>query len=233
MFGVPTDRSRAEDGAVKLFGSASDVKKMTATDISDLQKILSASKVAKKDAKRAKVLAVVIGLNAEASGNMAMAEQAGKVLDALKEDNTGAAKTAAAGLTSASGAGKSVDLVKYLYDNDAKDWDRDLTMQLFKTPRAGGFGIESKIKKWGEDGVKEGDLSALASAAQKCAVIGSAAEKMEPPPDKKQNKADWTKYAKDLQTASMQAMNAKDAKSAKTAIDRMDKACTSCHEMFK
>lgn len=233
LIGVPSSRSRADDGAVKLFGSAGDVKKMTATDIAELQKILSASKVAKKDAKRAMVLAVVIGLNAQASGNMAQHEQAGKVLAALADENTADAKKAAAGLNSASGSGKAVDVVKFLYDNGAKDWDRDLTMQLFKTPRAGGLGIESKIKKWGEDGVKAGDLAMIANAAQKCAVIGAAAEKMDPPANKKQAKDQWTKYAKDLQAASIEAMNAKDAKAAKTAIDRMDKACTACHEMFK
>lgn len=233
LIGLPSSRSRADDGAVKLFGSPGDVKKMTDADIADLQKILSAGKVAKKDAKRATVLAVVIGLNGQASGNMALNEQAGKVLAALADENTADAKKAAAGLSSASGGGKAVDVVKYLYDNSAKDWDRDLTMQLFKTPRAGGFGIESKIKKWGEEGVKATDLPAVASAAQKCAVIGAAAEKMEPPPNKKNEKADWTKYAKDLQTAATAAINAKDPKSAKTAIDQMDKACTACHEKFK
>ena len=130
LIGVPSSRSRADDGAVKLFGSAGDVKKMTATDIAELQKILSASKVAKKDAKRAMVLAVVIGLNAQASGNMAQHEQAGKVLAALADENTADAKKAAAGLNSASGSGKAVDVVKFLYDNGAKDWDRDAIIRF-------------------------------------------------------------------------------------------------------
>jgi hypothetical protein len=226
---------QADDG-VKLYGEAGAVKKMTATDVGDLQKILSAAKLEKKDIKRAKILALVIGLNAQATGDMALHEQAGKVLAALTDDKTADAKKAAAGLDSASGPGKSTDLVKHLFDAASKDWDIDLTMQLFKTPRAGGLGIESKIKKWAEDGVKAGDLAAIANAAQKSAIIGLSAEKMDPPQAKKQFKADWEKYSKDLQAASADAISAagkKDTAAAKTAIERMDKACTACHEKFK
>ena len=136
--------SRADD--VKLFGESADVKKLTAADIGELQKTLGAAKVEKKDVKRAKVLAVVIGLNAQALGNMAMHEQAGKVLQALKDDKPADALKAAGGLSGAAGNGKATDLVKYLFDDDTKEWDHDLTMQLFKTPRAGGLGIDSKIK---------------------------------------------------------------------------------------
>src|SRR5258706_14728487 len=65
--------SRADD--VKLFGASADVKKLTAADISDLQKTLGAAKDEKKDGKRAKVLAIVIGLSAQATGVMAWQQQ--------------------------------------------------------------------------------------------------------------------------------------------------------------
>jgi hypothetical protein len=229
--GLASLDSRADEKTVKLFGSPDSVKKLTATDITDLQKILAAAKVEKKDSKRAKVLALVIGLNAQAAGDMALHEQAGKVLAALADDKFDDAKKAAAGLANAKGDGKAVDLMKFFFD--PPDWDRDLLMQLYKTPRAGGLGIESKIKKWGEDGVKASDMAAVVAAAQKSAVIAAAIESIDPPLAKKQFKKEWSQYAKDLQAAAEEAIKAKDPKAAKTAIDRMDKACTACHEKFK
>lgn len=230
LVGSLTTGSRAEE-TVKLFGTNDSVKAILAADTAELQKILAAAKIEKKDSKRAKTLALVIGLNAKAVGNMALHEQAGKVLAALADDNNADAKKAAAGLGSAKGDGKAVDLIGYF--KDGQDWDRDLIMQLFKTPRAGGLGIESKIKKWGEDGVEAKDMATVASCAQKSAIIAAAIEGIDPPAAKKQLKKEWSQYAKDLQAAAEEAIKAKDPKAAKTAVDRMDKACTACHEKFK
>jgi hypothetical protein len=232
LVGSLSTGSRAEEGgSVKIFGTTESVRAALATDIAELQKILAAAKVEKKDSKRAKTLALVIGLNAKAVGLMALHEEAGKVLAALADDNNADAKKAAAGLANAKGDGKAVDLTKFFID--ANDYDRDLVMQLFKTPRAGGLGIESKIKKWGEDGVTAKDMPAVAAAAQKSAIIGAAIEGFDPPPAKKQLKKEWVQYAKDLQAAADEAIKAKDPKAAKTAIDRLDRACTACHDKFK
>lgn len=223
---------QADEPSVKLFGDKAKVAGYLKEDIAELQKILGAAKIEKKDVKRAKVLAMVIGMNAQATGNMGAHEAAGKVLAALKAEDNGAAKTAAGGFASA-GSGKAQNLVKHMFDDDSKDWDRDLVMQLFKTPRAGGQGIESKIKKWAEDGVKAGDVAAVNAAGQKSAVIGAAIEQMDPPPAKKGFKSDWIKFAKDMQAAAEEAANAKDAKGAQAALGKIDAACTKCHEKFK
>jgi len=233
-----------ESGKVKLIGKNGDVVKLIEADTDELNKTLSPAKPDKKDLKRAKVLAVVIGLNAQAlgSGNAeaaAMHEQAGKVLAALnKDDGLAEAKEAAKALkTAKAGTGATVDLVKGLFDEDptVKDWDRDLVMQLFKTTRAGGLGIESKIKSWSEKAPAGGkDMDLAANYAQKSAVIGMALQRMTAPKGKPA--AAWQKLAKDMQVASEEAMEAaakKDGKALMIAFGRVDKACTICHEQYK
>ena len=229
-------------GRVKLVGSEQQVGDFLKADIADLQKALSAAKPEKKDLKRARVLAVVIGLNAEALGSKgevaAVREQAGKVLESLAKDDLDGAKEAAKGLTTvktATGA-KQPELVRYLFDDDpaVKDWDRDLTMQLFKTPRAGGMGIEAKLKSWAEKAPIGKDVDLAIPYAQKSAVVAIALQKMTPPKGKAAT--EWKKYAVDMQTASEEAMAAaakKDGKAMLAAFGRLDKACTICHEKFK
>src|SRR5260221_12408048 len=73
------EASADKAGAVKLVGEKKDVSDLLKSDIAELQKALSAAKPEKKDLKRARVLAVVIALNAQALGDdetMAICEQA-------------------------------------------------------------------------------------------------------------------------------------------------------------
>jgi hypothetical protein len=234
---------RAEDG-VKLVGEKNAVGKLIAADIDLLKKALSAPKPEKKDQKRARVLAVVIGLNAQAVGNdesKAIFEQVYKVAHALaQEDGLADAKkaVAAVGVSKSPTGEKTGDIVKFLFDEDptVKDWDRDLAMQLFKTPRAGGLGFESKIKDWSESAPKAAkDLETAAGIAQRTAVIGMALEKMTAPKKSKPG-TDWKKYSQDLQAASADALKAagsKDSKALQASLARMDQACTVCHEKTK
>lgn len=228
---------------VSLVGTEKEVTALIKADIADLQKALSPAKPERKDIKRAKVLAMVIALNAKALGgkgeSAAIAEQALKVAEALaKEDGLAEAKEAAKALTTAKTAtGASGDVVKAaLFDNDptVKDWDRDLAMQLFKTPRAGGLGIESKIKAWAEKAPVGKDTELAANFAQKVGVIGQALQAVAPPSGKGAD--EWKKLATDMQTASQEAVAAaakKDGKAMMAAFGRIDKACTVCHEKFK
>jgi hypothetical protein len=230
-------------GKVKLVGTQPFVSGQVKADIAELQKALSAAKPEKKDIKRAKVLAVAIGLNAEAMGEKgeaaAIREQAGKVVEELAKENLAGAKEAAKALTTAKAAtgGASVDLIKTaLFDTDptVNDWDRDLTMQLFKTARAGGQGIESNIKKWSEKAPVGKDVDTAAQQAQKAAVIGQVLQRMSAPKDKAGG--DWKKYASEMEKASedaLDAANKKDGKAMQAAFSRLDKACTNCHEKFK
>lgn len=236
--------SADEAGAVKLIGNEKAVSELVQADVKELQSILSAGAPEKKNLKRAKVLAMVIGLNTQAIGKgeaMAIHDQAGKVLEALGKDDLAAAKEASKAMTTAkNGGGKAHDVVKGMFDADptVNDWDRDLVMQLFKTPRAGGIGIENKIKAWAEKAPVGKDLELAANYAQKSAMIGLALQRMAPPAKQKQLTADWKKLAEDMTSASEEAYKLasaekKDGKALMASMSRIDKACTVCHEKFK
>lgn len=241
VFGPPRTQLSAEDGKVKLVGEKPVVNNYIKADIAALKAALDKGEL--KDKKRARVLAVVIGLNAQAIGGdegAAMYEQAYKVADALAQDDAAKAKGLAGdmGKSAKPSGDKMGDIVKFLFDDDptVKDWDRDLTMQLFKTPRAGGFGYEQKIKDWAEAPPKAAkDFELAAGIAQRSAVIGMALEKMTAPKKAKPGTT-WKKYAEDMQNASVDVMKAaekKDGKALQAALNRVDAACTICHEKTK
>jgi hypothetical protein len=239
------DVAADENGKVKLVGTEKFVKDLLKADITELQSALSPAEPKKPALKRARVLAVVIGLNAEATGDKgeaaAIREQAGKVVDAIANEKLAEAKEAAKALTTAKEAtgAKPVDLIKVgLFDSDptTNDWDRDLTMQLFKTPRAGGLGIETNVKKWSGKAPVGKDVDVAAQQAQKAAIIGMTLQRMSAPKDKKEKGSEWKKLAEDMQKASEDALVAADKKDGKAMVDafsRLDKACTVCHEKFK
>jgi hypothetical protein len=240
VFGPPRTDIRADEGGkVKLVGSAKDVSKLIEEDSAELQKALSAPKPAVKDVKRARILAVVIALNAKALGGngAAVQEQAVKVAEALANGNDADAKQAAAALTTAKtpSSGAHGDAIKTLMDDDpaTKDWDRGLAMQLFRLPRLGGLGIESKIKIWVDRPPTGKDMDLAASHAQKAAVVGMVLQRMSPPKDKKITAGEWKKFASDMSVSAEEAMKA--AKSGnrdavKAAFGRVDQACVACHE---
>jgi|DewCreStandDraft_4_1066084.scaffolds.fasta_scaffold144515_1 hypothetical protein len=232
----------ADDANVKLGGSQKVLQSVLQKDIEELQQALSAPKPEKKNLKRAKMLALVVGLTAKSLGSdgehAAMAAQAGKILSALGSDNLAAAKDGAKALgTSKSVDSAQIDLIKAaLYDSSEKDWDRDLSMQLFKTVRAGGLGIESKIKAWSEKAPTGKDLDLVVPFAHRTAVVAAALKEITPPKGKSAD--EWKKYASDMHAAAEQVLELAskekpDAKSLVQAFNRLDHACTVCHEKFK
>jgi hypothetical protein len=232
----------ADEGAVKLVGEKGKVTALVDADIDALNTLLSpnAGAIKKPQIKQARVLAIVIGLNAEAVGDKAVRNAAGAVVAALADDKLDEAKEAAKAMkTKKAVAGGNVDLVKTgLFDKDpaTNDWDRDLAMQLFKTARAGGLGIEGKVKDWSGKPPVGKDLESAAVYAQKAAMIGQVLQKMTPPKDKKLSEAEWKKWASDMTTAAEEAMTAaqkRDGKATMAAFSRVDKACTVCHEKAK
>lgn len=228
---------------VKLAGSPQVLSGLLQKDVEELQKALAAAKPEKKDVKRAKVLALVVGLTAQSLGSNSehagATAQAAKVLAALAADNVAQAKEAAQALSSAKSGGdaEKIDLVKSaLFDSSENDWDRDLSMQLFKTVRAGGLGIESKIKAWAEKAPTGKDMESVVPFAHRTAVVGAALQHMAPPKGKSAD--EWKKYAVDMQTAAEQILelaskDKPDGKSLVQAFNRLDHACTVCHEKFK
>ncbi len=236
------DDVQADKGSVKLVGDKGDVENLVKADVAELQKLLSEAKPEKKKIKQARVLAVVIAMNAEALGgdSAAVRDQAAKVAEALaKDDGLKEAKEAAKGLTTVkTPSGAHGDPIKTLFDDDpnVRDWDRDLIMQLFKTPRAGGLGIESKVKAWAEKAPVGKDMDLAATYAQKCAVVGQVLQRINQPKGKPISEADWKKYAADMSAAADEAMKAaksKDGKAVMNAFGKVDKACTVCHEKAK
>ncbi len=241
VFGPPRTDIRADEGGkTKLIGSAKDVSKLIGEDSAELKKALSAAKPSKKDLKRARLLAIVVAMNAEALGEngAAQREQAVKVAEALAKGDEGIAdaKSAAAALTTAKspGGGTVSDPVKTMMDEDTKDWDRELAMQLFKASSAGGLGIEAKFKYWlNTKPPTEKDMDIAASFAQKSAVVGMILQRMAAPKDKGITPDDWKKFSANLTSSAEDAMKAakgRDAKATLAAIGRVDQACTACHD---
>ncbi len=243
LFGLVRMTVADDSKPVKLAGSPKVLNDVLKKDVEELQKALSAAKPEKKDIKRAKVLALVVGLTAqslaESPEHSGLSAQAAKVLSALGADSLAKAKEAAQGLSSPSsgGDGNKADLVKMaLFDSSENDWDRDLSMQLFKTVRAGGQGIESKIKAWSEKAPSGKDGESVVPFAHRTAVVAAALQQMGPPKGKSGD--EWKKFAADMQSAAEQILelaskDKPDGKSLVQAFNRLDHACTVCHEKFK
>src|SRR5262245_17716709 len=89
------DVAADEAGKVKLVGGDQKyVGDLVEADIKALNDLLSANPTKKPQLKQARVLAIVIGLNAEAAGNKAVRTQAAKVVEALADEKTAEAKEA-------------------------------------------------------------------------------------------------------------------------------------------
>lgn len=230
------DATRADENKdlEKPSAQSRELEKWAKADIAALQQLLGGAKLERKEMKRAKVLAYVVGADAQALNWLTVHEQMDGVLAALARDNLTQARNLASNVSPVKTPGKPVDLTKHFLDGG--DWDRDLIMQLFKTPRAGGLGIEVKIKGWLAAGVRPAELDAVAETTHRISVIGSALERMAPPQAKARQKPQWQKFAKDLQEASAEAITAsgkKDTRAAAAALTKVDAACVNCHTIFK
>jgi len=230
-------------GDVKLVVPAAAVTDMVKSDIEVVTAAL-AGKDGKaplpKDVKRAKVATLNIALTAKASKNDALYAQAIQVLEGLaKEDGIADARKAADGLSKPSGGDAKGDPIKLaLWDTDNKSWDKDLAMQLFKTPRAGGLGFEKTIKDYAEKDPPASKLNEILAMAHKIAMLSQAIEQVGP------DKADgptktpeaWKKFAETLQKTALEVATAASSKKAgavREALFRMDTSCVNCHEKFK
>ena len=233
---------RAGDDDVKLVVPAAAIPGLVKDDIEKVTDALKGkdSKTLPKDIKRAKVLALDIALTAKATKNDALHAQAIQVLEALaKEDGLADAKKAATGLSNPTGGEAKGDAIKLaLWDTDNKSWDKDLAMQLFKTPRAGGLGYEKMVKDWAEKTPAAKDLPAITMLAYQTAVLAQAIEHIGPDKSAGPGKTPeaWKKYAQTLRTTALEVADAATKKKpaeVKAALSRMDTSCVNCHEKFK
>lgn|SRR5262245_14580208 len=217
----------------KVAARSDNLEKWANADIATLKQLLS-TQLERKHLKQAKVLAYLVGTEVEPLEWLSAHEKMDRVLKALDNADLVEARKLASNVVAAKSPGKSIDLTKHFFAGG--DWNRDLVMHLFKTTRAGGLGIEVKIKGWVAGGVRLAELDAVAETTHKVSVIGSALEKMAPPLAKMRQKPQWQKLAKDLQEASAEAIAAsgkKDARAAGAALVKVDAACVNCHTVFK
>jgi len=238
-------RTQAADG-VTLVISADGAAKTIDDDIKELQKALDLSKVEKRDLRRVRVLAILIAQNSaglSAAGKGDKAKLAGQhataiaVLDALaKEEGAASLKKIAAGFASAKGDSiKPVDYHKYLFDG--MDPDVDTAMQLYKSTRAGGLGIEKLIKDFSEKAPTAKDMPTIQTAAYRAASITGYLEQLAPRQDSgKKTKAAWVKFVQDARASAVEtaaAAEKKNLKGVKEGLAKMDVSCVGCHEVFK
>src|SRR5262245_44933077 len=243
LFALLQLAGRAGDGDVKPVVPAAAMASMVADDIKIVNEALK-EKDGKaplpKDVKRAKVAALDIALTAKASKNDALYGQAMQVLEALaKEDGVPDARKAAAGLSKPTGGDAKGDAIKLaLWDSDNKSWDKDLAMQFFKTPRAGGLGFEKIIKDYAEKDPPANKLNEIMAMSHKIAMLSQAIQKVGPDTTAGPGKTPeaWKKFAEILQKTALEvaaAAGSKKPAEVKAALGRMDTSCVNCHEKFK
>jgi len=238
-------RGQAAD-APKLVIPAAAAQSLIKEDIKELQKAANLAGPKKGDLRRVRVLAVLIAQNAEglaAAGQGDKAELAGQhaaaieILELLQKDAPAAdVKKSAAKFDGAKGDGiKPADLTKYLKDDGMPDWDT--SMQLYKSTRAYGLGIEKLVKDFSEKNPTAKDLPTIATAAYRAASVTAYLERLPPNEDSgKKTKAAWQKYVQDARASALEAAAAaekKDAKATKAALAKMDVSCVGCHDVFK
>jgi hypothetical protein len=246
----------AGDDEVKLVVPAADAGNLMKDDIKIANDALKGKdgKVLPKDIKRAKVAALSVALIAKASKKDDFYAQAVKALETLKilsevdKENEkdfaaalASAQKATSELSSPKGGDSKGDAIKLaLWDAENKDWDRDLAMQLFKTPRAGGLGYEKTIKDLAEKkaALTAKEMETMGKIATETAMLVQAVEQIG------STKAGgpgatpeaWKKFAQDLQKSAIETAGAvakKDQAAVKAAINKMDTSCVNCHDKFK
>jgi hypothetical protein len=237
--GLICNQSRADD---KLTVPAAAATKLIDEETKEIQKTLSEAKVGNKDRKRALLAAVVIAAvandNAKDAKMAATRDVALKVADALKKEDTAAAKAAAAELSKPSGgsAGEpmKLDLAKYVFDDENKDFDRDLAMHLFKSTRAGGLGIETLIKNNTEKAPAGKDVDKSISAIYTIAALSNVIEQIGPKEKVgAKDPKDWARFSKALKDSVAEAYDKKKPADLKSAFNKIDASCVGCHNIFK
>jgi hypothetical protein len=230
--GLTSIRSPADEKSVV---PASVAVKIVEEDSKDIQKILNAEKVRRPDRRRALVSALVVATvannNAKDPQMAAVRDQAVHLLNALKADDADTAKEAAKRLTSVKPAGpgtmQNLGLEKYLKEGD--DFDRDTTMQLFKSTRAGGLGIETMIQQYAKTAPTAKEMEKIMAALYRVQILTEVIDKVAP--EGKATK--WGGYSKALKEAVGEATTKKKPEDLKAALNKLDGACSACHAEFK
>ncbi|HEV3145920.1 MAG TPA: hypothetical protein VGZ47_18690 [Gemmataceae bacterium] len=239
VVGLIWTESRADD---KLTVPAAAASKLIDEDTKEIQKTLSDAKVGNKDRKRALILAVVIAAvandNAKDPKMAATRDEALKIADALKKEDTAAAKAAAMNLSKISGGSGNqpmkLDLAKYVYDDENKDFDRDLLMHLFKSSRAGGLGIETLIKNNCDKAPTGKDVDKSINAIYTIAALSSVIEQVGPKEKVgAKDPKDWVRFSKALKDSVAEAYDKKKPADVKNAFNKIDASCVGCHNVFK
>ncbi|HLW66805.1 MAG TPA: hypothetical protein VKS79_15940 [Gemmataceae bacterium] len=231
--------SRADD---KLPVPAAAASKLIDEYTKDIQSAVGAAKMGNKDRKRALVEAVVIAEvandNAKDAKMAAIRDAALKVADALKKEDAAAAKAAAAGLSkpAAGNAGEpmKLDLAKYIYNDEDKDFDKDLAMHLFKSARAGGLGIETLVKNNSEKAPSGKDVDKSVNAIYTIAALSNVIEQIAPKEKVgAKDPKDWIRFSKALKDSVAEAYDKKKPADMKSAFNKIDASCVGCHNIFK
>src|SRR5262245_53221989 len=209
--------------------------KIIEEDSKEVQKVLTANKILARDRRRALVSTIVIAAaaneNAKDPRMAAVRDQAIKVLDALAKDDSDTAKDAALELTKVNpadtGAARNLELQKYF--RDGEDYDRDTLMQLFKSTRVGGLGIETMIQKYAKAAPPAKEMDNIMAALYRVLILTEVIDKVAP----EGKAAKWGGYSKALKEALADATTKKKPDDVKTALNRIDGACAACHAEFK
>jgi hypothetical protein len=214
---------------------ASVAVKIVDEDSKEIRKILTADKVRGADRRRAMVSAMVVATvannNAKDPQMAAVRDQAVQLLDALQKDDSDAAKEAAVKLVSVkpAGPGKTQNLGLEKYLKDGNDYDRDTTMQLFKSTRIGGLGIETMIQQYAKTAPSAKEMDKIMAALYRVQILTEVVDKIAP----EGKAAKWGGFTKALKEAVADATAKKRPEDLKVALDRVDGACAACHAEFK
>ncbi|HLW66806.1 MAG TPA: hypothetical protein VKS79_15945 [Gemmataceae bacterium] len=214
--------------------------KIVEIESKEIQKILTEPKVGNKDRKRAIALGVVIaGMADEHSKDpkfAAIRGQAVRVIDALTKENLSEAKDLVNKLLEGTASPKpgKLELHMAFWDAPNNDFDREMAMQLFKSQRAGGKGIEIAIKGWAAAAPNVNQMDRARDVAYEVRILADVIQKVGPK-EAIGNKllADWVKFSEALKEAASEAATKKKPGDMQKAMNKLDTACAGCHAVFK
>jgi hypothetical protein len=121
----------------------------------------------------------------------------------------------------------------FFWDAANNEFDRDLVMQLFKSQRAGGKGIEISIKNWAAAAPNAQEMEKARMAANEVATLAEVIEKVAPGPGGRMAPANWIKFSRALKEAALDAAKKNKPDDMQKAMNKVDAACVGCHNLFK
>ncbi len=233
-----TGTAADEQGGWQQIIPADDASKLIQEDADYIKEKLA--KQDAKDAKRARMAAIMIAVYAESAkgGHDKLAGVRGtalKVAEDAKNKNYQAAMQEVDNLKSLKGNGGGN--AKFPTDLDVED-----IMRPFALPSTGGLGIEKELLGLGRRPLGAQALSQrsrqLTSFGYRAAAIAELAKRN--PSDTAQknaaNRKMWDGWADDMAKAAVEfaeAARSKDPKQLKTAAVKLNNSCSQCHEKFR